>query len=236
MNGNAVLATGQRIWEIDIARGCAVLLMILFHFVYDLSRFGSAAINVNSPIWQFTGKAAAFLFISLAGLSTTLSKDPVRRGMRVLASGMLITIVTYFTIRPDYVRFGILHFLGLAMLSSPVWHRCSNRTIMLIAGGAAVAGLVVSWISVNVAWLLPLGIRYPGFTTVDYYPVFPYLALFLTGLVIGRKYYATGHSRWPGTAPVFPLLGTMGRHSLPIYLLHQPLLIGLIKMAGFLKV
>lgn len=216
----------KRIWEIDYFRGIAILLMVIFHLIVDLKDFHGFPVEYLSGFWYYEGKLSAVIFMFLAGLSSTLNRRPVKHGLKVLAAAGLVSVATYFFNPDTYVRFGILHLLGSAVLLSPFLSR-------LTAIGQAVTAvsllLLPRWtdrLTENSGALLPIGITPSIYTSIDYYPLVPWLGVFILGLLAGRL-YAARSSRlplWRGTAG----LCWLGRHSLAIYLAHQPILLALL--------
>lgn len=196
--------------------------MVLYHFVYDLQMFAGVAIDYNAPPWFWVGKTAAFLFIFVSGLSNGFSKYPVRRGCQVLCWGLVVTLVTYLFLPKEYVRFGILHFLGVTMILYPLLNRLSSGMLGGLALFSVGLGLWFKKQILATSLLLPLGLRYAGFSTIDYYPLFPYIAVTLLGILVYRSLYAkrirTLQLNW---RPI----KWLSRNSLKIYLLHQPLLL-----------
>jgi len=211
--------------EIDVLRAVAIVLMVLFHLVYDMNVFAGVSIDYQSPFWLIEGKTTALLFIFISGLSSGFSRSPFRRGLKVLFYGMGITVVTYLFMKDEYVRFGILHFLGVAMILTPLFFRLSSWTLWGLAGSSAVLGFWFKEQVLKTSLLLPFGLMYDGFGSIDYYPLFPYLAVTLLGILAYRHFYAQR------TEPLFPfrlnsgLTKWLSRNSLGIYLFHQPLLL-----------
>lgn len=220
--------------EIDVLRAVAIVLMVLFHFVYDLKEFAGVGIDYQSPFWFFIGKVSALLFIFISGLSSGFSRSPVRRGLKVLFYGMGITVVTYLFIKDEYVRFGILHFLGVSMILSPLLFRLPSWTLWGLTGTSAVLGFWFKEQLVTTSLMLPFGLMYEGFGSIDYYPLFPYLAATILGVLAYRYFYAQR------TEPLFPFwlnsswIKWLSRNSLGIYLLHQPILLCIIFLINLL--
>lgn len=220
--------------EIDVLRAFAIVLMVIFHLVYDLKQFAGVSIDYQSPFWFTIGKASALLFMFVSGLSSGFSSAPFRRGLKVLAYGMLITVVTYLFMKDEYVRFGILHFLGVTMILSPLLLRLSSWTIWGVAGSSVVLGFWFKGQVLKTSLLLPLGLMYNGFGSIDYYPLFPYLAVSILGILAYRHFYAQR------TEPLFPLhlnsqlTKWLSRNSLGIYLLHQPIILLIIFLINHL--
>lgn len=217
--------SGRRYEEIDVLRAAAIVLMVLFHLVYDLNTFAGMNIDYQAPLWFFIGKTSALLFIFLSGLSSGFSRSPVRRGIKVLFFGMVITVVTYLFLKDEYVRFGILHFLGVSMILSPVFSRMSSRMLWGLIGVFALLGFWFQGQVLATSLFLPFGLMYDGFGSIDYYPLFPYLAVTLLGILAYRHFYAQrAKSLFPFRLN-FELTRWLGRNSLGIYLIHQPIIL-----------
>ena len=106
----------RRIWELDAARGICLFLMFYCHIVYDLVYLFRIVTDINDGgLFQFTTNYTGILFITMSGISATLGKRPVKRGLTVLGGGMLVTIATYFMYKVGFagkdllIYFGILH-------------------------------------------------------------------------------------------------------------------------------
>ena len=226
----------KRIWELDALRGFCLLGVIAVHLIFDLTVL-YPIIDWRYPEWfNFLQEWGGSVFLVLSGVCVTLGSHPVRRGAIVFGAGMLITAVTYgmyalgFTNNSIVIWFGVLHCLGICMLLWPVFGK-APRWLLAVAGVAFVAlGLYFSTLFVETHWLFPLGLKYRGFISGDYFPIFPHLGFFLLGAFLGKTVYARKQSLLPKVnARIFPLnaLQFIGRHSLEVYLLHQPVLAGI---------
>jgi uncharacterized membrane protein len=236
-----------RLWEIDAARGLAVVLMAFFHLMWDLQFFGLSDVDVFSPGWQLFARSIGSTFIFLLGLSLTLDaarltspslaiilKRNLRRGAQILFCAMLVTAATYFLIGSAFVRFGILHLaafsilLGSFFVLRPGWLSVAAG-VAVLALSTVMPGLAAS---ANSALFLPLGIAPPGLQMVDYYPLVPWFGMALLGIAAGKLVYPNGQRRFTlpdlGSQPLICSLRFLGRHSLAVYLLHQPILIALV--------
>lgn len=215
----------KRIWELDALRGICILGMLVFHLIYDITQL-YGLITWRLPDWlTVVAEVGGGVFILLSGLCVTLGSHPVKRGLIVFACGMACTLATWaFGMT---IRFGILHCLGICMLLWPLCRKLSNRALTLL--GLLI--LVTGWyiyrfdVTTQLRFMYPLGITYPGFSSGDYYPLIPCLGWFLLGSVLGRTLYRNQTSLLPGRASFLELCG---RHSLIIYLVHQPLFMGLL--------
>lgn len=217
--------SGRRHEEIDFLRAAAIVLMVLFHLVYDLKKFAGVNIDYQSPLWFYIGKASALLFIFISGLSSGFSRSPFRRGVKVLFYGIGITVVTYLFMKDEYVRFGILHFLGVTMILSPLLVRLSSWTLWGLSISSAVLGFWFEEQVLKTSLLLPFGLMYDGFGSMDYYPLFPYLAMTILGILAYRYLYAHRTVSGLTSRKNFGLVRWLSRNSLGIYLFHQPLLL-----------
>lgn len=224
----------KRIWELDALRGLFILCMIVVHFVYDLVYLYQYVNLKDGGLFEFLSQWGGILFFLLSGICVTLGSRPVRRGILVFSCGMLCTAVTLgmylLKLQPQsiIIYFGVLHCLGVCMLLWPVFRKLPVWALGVI--GAVIIGVGL-WLSVTVLvdfpWLVPLGFVYPGFTTSDYFPIAPYLGYFLIGAVLGRTVYRQKQTLFPKVDPRNPLIKFLilvGKWSLPIYLLHQPII------------
>jgi len=209
----------RRFWEIDALRGLAVVAMIAFHTVFDLHYFAGISL-LPGDAWFWLPRAIGAAFIFLAGVSLTLSKStPFKRGAMIFSWGLAITAVTWFAFPINTIWFGVLHLIGLSIILAPFLER----------GGPALAAALIAigaWLqfqSFQFPWLLWLGFAPAQFYSFDYYPLLPWLGVLLLGMWAGRKLYSKAKPR-VAPALVSPLC-FLGRNSLAIYLLHQPLLV-----------
>lgn len=221
-----------RYGEIDSLRAVAIVLMVLFHLVYDLKEFAGVNIDYQAPFWFSIGKTSALLFIFISGLSSGFSRSPVSRGLKVLFYGVVITIVTYLFMKEEYVRFGILHFLGVTMILSPLIFRLSSRTLWGLVGSFALLGFWFKGQVVGTSLFLPFGLMYDGFSSIDYYPLFPYLAVTLLGILAYRHFYARRKEPLFSFRLNFELTKWLSQNSLGIYLIHQPIILLIISIVN----
>lgn len=213
-----------RIWEIDFFRGIAICLMVTFHLVFDLTYYWRYNLQYLQGFWFYVGKLSAILFTLIAGISATLSAANVRHGALVVFWGMVITAATWLLDSHTYIRFGILHMLGASMMISPLLKRLPPPGLLAAGTVVILAGQVTGRLDGVSGALLPLGVTPPDFTSLDYYPLLPWLGLFCYGMALGGIRYRGRTVRGRQPAWTIPLAAA-GRHSLAVYLLHQPLLL-----------
>jgi uncharacterized membrane protein len=251
----------KRFWEIDALRGVAILMMVLYHLLYDLAYFGGYDIDVYSGFWRYFARATASLFILLVGVSLTRSlraatgaKHPesgrfrvslglfpkyLRRGLRIFGWGLVITLLTWLLTPEGTVVFGILHFIGLSVVLAYPFLQIRGWNLVL-GLAAIVLGVYLQDVTVGFPWLLWLGLRPEHFATFDYFPVLPWFGLTLWGVFCGSWFYANDRRRLalPDLSACAPirLLRFLGRHSLAVYMLHQPALIAALYLVGIIRV
>lgn len=232
-----------RIWELDALRGVCILCVIVVHFLFDLSFFGG--LDLTLPAWYvFLQEYGGAIFVVLSGICVTLGSKSVRRGLIVFACGMLITAVTYGMYRLGMsgadvvVKFGVLHLLGVCMLVYPAFKKLPPAALALLGLVIAITGYAIRGIIVPQHWLFPLGLTYEGFTSSDYFPLFPQLGYFLIGAAIGKTAYREKKTLLPGSfqkTGIARFFCWCGRQSLFIYLLHQPIVYGLLELVLLLR-
>ncbi len=236
-----------RVWEIDAARGLAVLMMACYHLVFDLAAFGNLAVSPLTGRWRLFADITASLFLGLVGVSLALSagrvpsrailfRKQLRRGGTVFGAGLIVTAAT-LAFAPDRpIWFGILHLIGVAI---PLGVPFVGRPWAAAQVGVALvlAGPVVRATRIDGSWLLPLGIRPESFSTLDYRPLIPWFGVVLLGVALGSVLYGRrGGSLRPawGASPLWRPLRFLGRHSLVFYLLHQPLMLAALAALGLI--
>ena len=224
----------KRIWELDALRGLALLGMMGIHFVYDLvDLFG--VWNWQQPAWYlfFKNNYGAVFFL-ISGISVTLGRCPVKRGAQVFLCGFLCTGVTLgmyllgFAGKGIIIYMGVLQCLGLCMMLWPLFRRCPDWALVALGLAMMIAGWYLRTQSFPFWLLTPLGFAPYGFTSSDYFPLLPNLGYFLLGAVAGKRAYAGRKSLFPTETPPLGLFRWLGRHSLMVYLLHQPVLAAIV--------
>jgi uncharacterized membrane protein len=232
-----------RYWEIDALRGVAILLMVGFHVTWDMVSLGLVQVNMGRGPWPWFSRIISTMFLSLAGISLVISdsrrgetpawRKYLVRGFQILGLAMIVTVVTYFTLGRSFVVFGILHLIGFSIVAAIPFLPYRRRWISLVLGLVLlVVGSYVNRQTVLHPWLIWLGINQLGRPMADWYPVLPWFGMLLVGLWLGHTLYTGGERRFAlpdrSRAPVIRQLAFLGRHSLLIYMVHQPILIGVL--------
>ena len=229
-------AKTKRIEIIDALRGLSVLLMVIHHMLYNLVYF------FDAPEWLFTNPVFdvlhyifAGLFIFLSGISSRLSRSNTERGCKAILLAFAITYVTYRMEMP--IWFGVLHLLGFSMLlfgmTRKLWDAIPRKAapfiyaVLLVVSALARGGVEIEAAAPVLRDLLSvLGWPQEGFVSYDYFPLLPWVFVFLLGAwaglyIVERKLPAWFYAAKP---PLFPAIG---RKALVIYILHQPVLYGI---------
>jgi uncharacterized membrane protein len=231
---------GRRIAAVDALRGNAIVAMIVYHFSWDLSYFGFVSVNVAAdPGWKAFARTIAGTFVALVGVSMVLATrrrfhpwPDLRRLAVIVGAALLVTVGTWYAFPEAYVFFGILHLIAFASVAALPFLWLPTAVVPIV--GFAVFALPFFFTADVFASpaLLWLGLSPRPPTSVDYVPVFPWFAMTLFGIVVGRLFvrYASDSavalwtpSRLPGRMAI-----VAGRWSLLIYLVHQPILIGVL--------
>lgn len=240
---------------LDTVRGVLIINMILYHALYDVVHIMGIPISwYTGPVGYIWQQSICWGFILLSGFCFRLSRRPLRHGLTVLGAGILVTLATALAMPSERIIFGVLYLLGLsALVQCAVWALWSRLDLPPFPAGLGLALSALAFFLTREVpsgyigfeglrlcplppWLYQwdflavLGLPGPGFWSSDYFPLIPWLCLYLCGYflwrLIGSRRKVMDRLR-PGVRP----LAFVGRHSLVIYLLHQPLLMGLFTAA-----
>lgn len=245
----------KRFWELDAARAVAVAMMVVYHAAYDVWFLApSVDFDPFGGGWRALQVATGSTFLTLVGVSLAVGNGRARaRGMRgfalwrrharraveVLAAATVVSVATRVALGPDdYIRFGVLHCIATMMLLLPLFVPLGPWPAMALGAVAVAVGFVVRGIVVDVPGMLVVGTPPPGSAGVDWYPLLPWGGLSLIGLGVGMLAYPGGspHPALERAARrigarlggVVPRATWVGRHALPIYLVHQLVLVALV--------
>lgn len=237
----------RRVTLFDALRGLALVNMVAYHGMYDwVSVFGrSAAWFTRTDYARTWQQAICWTFLLVAGAVFDYGRHPFRRGAAVFGCGMLLTAVTLLVMPSERILFGVLHLIGAAVLLTAALRRVLKRVPALPgAVGSFALFLLLRGVPRGVvgigafctalprrlyrsSLLAPLGFPGPGFYSADYFPILPWLFLFWTGLFLWRFLRPRFEEKLRGKR-ICPPLEALGRHSLIVYLLHQPALMAIV--------
>jgi uncharacterized membrane protein len=214
-----------RLAILDSLRGSAIIAMIAYHFCYDLVWFGWVYFDFqNHLFWRTARTIIVGTFILVAGASLSRATVSTRRWRRIALLSVcaaLVTLGSYFLFPHRFIFFGILHFLVIASMLGFLCLRFGQWNFVV---GAVIIALGLwyqhPWFDQpSMQWL---GLMTHKPATEDYVPLFPWLGIFLWGIGIGA-HLPTSRHLWH-----FSFLQWLGRHSLLIYMLHQPLILAVL--------
>lgn len=230
----------KRLVWLDALRGFCVVLMLLYHTLYDLAALELIPYSllkhpiINAVHWGF-----ATLFVLISGFSCSLSRNNTKRGLRLLVLALLLSGVTALIEKAAlhflnlevycFIAFGILHLLAVSALLYGLFgleRRLNGNPsigIWFCATALLSAGFATG-VRTEAAFLFPFGMISEQFRSADYFPLLPWGFVFLTGAWIGTQ-YAAGKLRVRPRSCTLRLLPYLGRHSLAVYLLHQPIVL-----------
>lgn len=234
----------KRSFVLDQLRGVAVVFMVLFHFTYDLKIFANTppllVLELPKWFWFWVPAAIGSTFLFVSGLSLKLSRSEYQNGslqkkdlLRLTKLGgvaLLITIFSLFFLPSAPIYFGIIHCIAFGSLLVLLLRKMPSNLIMVLGALLVVGGIILEFTEpLSFSWLNWLGFRSKQSPLVsDYYPVMPFAGVMLLGygfpVKIFRRHQPEEKERRP------KVLNFLGRHSLVIYLVHQPILIGLVRM------
>lgn len=239
----------QRNEAIDALRGFALINMIVYHLLYDLCYIWGVSIpwfgGRGAYLWQ---QAICFTFIILSGFTWHYGHHHARRSLLILAAGFAVSAVSYIAMPSQGIFFGILSFFGVAgLLMIPLARPCAHIPPWVGAAGSLVLFAFTRDISLGTLgfgawkiatlpsalyarlWSAPFGFPPPGFASSDYFAILPWMFLYLAAWFLQR---ALAVHTLPVLKTRIPLLCTLGRHSLLVYVLHQPLLMAGLAIAA----
>ena len=235
-------ARPTRLALVDVLRGLAVAQMIVFHFIYDLNYFGWVKVRmlVDEP-WVGWRTAIVTQFLLLVGVSLVLRMsfkpglgDFLRRWAEVAGAALLVSAGSWLVFGPRFIWFGILHFIAAALLLVRPMVRLGAWNLALGAV-AILAGLALADPAFNPtpANIIGFVTKKPG--TEDYVPLFPWIGVVLIGVGLGSLWQRAGWRVPPVLAPLDAepprLLRLLGTWALTVYVVHQPVLMGVMMLA-----
>jgi uncharacterized membrane protein len=228
-----------RLAGIDALRGFAVAQMIVYHFIYDLNYFGwmRLAMTRDQP-WVGWRTAIVTQFVLLVGISLVLRfafkpawSDFWRRWLQIAGAAALVSAGSWWLFRDRFIFFGILHYIAVALILARLLIPLGRLNIVL-GVGVLVAGLLFKHPLFNMSDLAWIGFAARKPPTEDYVPLFPWFGVTLIGVGLGaiwqRAQFAVVSSLQALNRAPPRLLVFLGTWALTIYLVHQPILLGLL--------
>ncbi len=231
----------QRVYMLDALRGIAVIGMIIHHG-YVLVNFikGIDIPFFSSLLFEVLQTLFVSVFLLVSGICTNYSHNIIKRGVVIFGAAIAVTVVTAVILPALQVHgleiyFGVLHMFGASMLLyaclRPLLRRVNTPLLCIVSIGLYIVWSIwmyfVPYVDGASNLFMIFGFPSSDFFSADYYPIFPYFFMFIAGTAIGRWISEGKFPRWFYTARI-PAFEFVGRHSLLIYLLHQPIIFVLI--------
>jgi len=236
----------ERIYFFDEIRGFMIINVILYHLLYDVVYFYQRSISwFLSPVGEIWQEIICSAFILVSGACSYFSHNNMWRGIRLLGFAYLISLITYYMVPGYMIKFGILHMLGVSMI---IFAIAKNKLVNVPNNLGIAVSMILYLLTFNVSrgYLgfpfikLPLpallykrdvffilGFYSKSFVSADYFPLLPYFFLFICGSFLGKEvqkgvwpdwFYKKHSNFW----------AMLGRHSLLIYLVHQPVIMAML--------
>jgi uncharacterized membrane protein len=237
--------SNERIWEIDLFRGIAIIMMIIFHFLYDLNYLNILNLSLYSGYFLIYVYLVGIIFFLLVGISLTLSYSKVKetltknklilkfliRGFKIFSLGLIITIITFLFLEEGFVVFGVLHCIGISIIFS--YPFLKFRYLNLLFGLILICfGIILKILTFDFYFLVWLGFRPEIFYTIDYFPLLPWFGIILIGIFLGNTIYKNYTRSFNlidlSRNRLVRIFNFLGEHSLIIYFIHQPVLLSIL--------
>ncbi len=234
-NGSRVASGPMRIDGVDALRGVAILAMIAYHFCFDLRFYRVVAWDFeHDPFWLVARTLILGTFLLVAGVGLVLAdragSPPAhfwKRFAVIAACALAVSVGSYLVFPRTFIYFGVLHCIAIASVLA--WPLVRHPSLALVIGVFVIAtGLLFSDTAFNDRLMSSIGFMTYKPPTEDYVPLFPWAGAMLIGIGVGHALVRTQFR------PLAPLSGAprwiarAGRHSLAIYMIHQPILLGVL--------
>jgi uncharacterized membrane protein len=228
----------QRIVAIDVLRGVAIVAMIVYHFSFDLRMFGITQSDFEHD-WRWIAARSAILgtFLLVAGVSLLLADragttraDFWRRVGMIVGCALIVSGASYVMFPRTFIWFGVLHAIAVSLvLAQPLVRR--PRVALVVGIAVVAAGLAFSHPAFDNRYLGWIGFMTERPPTEDYVPLFPWSGLVLIGIALADLLDRRAFAALAPLARAPRALVWLGRHSLLVYMVHQPILIGALWLA-----
>lgn len=221
--------SNNRITELDFLRWIALILMVYFHFIWSMSQLYGYDITYNTWITFYIGKFSAILFILISGIVVTFSKFNFKRFLLLAGVALSISIVTYFYNDDYFIKFGIIHFFAISSLLALAATKINKYTIIILWITIMLTGLWINTIATNVDYFFFVWIVSKWFQSADFYPLIPRFGVYLIGMWISKIFYTKKKNLFWNLFNIAPI-NFVGRNTLLIYSIHQPIIIWILYM------
>ncbi|MBD5146531.1 MAG: DUF1624 domain-containing protein [Ruminococcus sp.] len=243
----------NRVAVLDTLRGFSILYVMLYHLLYDLIFFGGMSIPFFfTDTMEIIHRFFLVILFSVSGICAGFSSNVLKRGATLYLMGEVLTLVTAAFVPDETIVFGVLSCFGMSMLIygviSPVLKKLPNAVVFALFAVLAVIFtdfyrtdslfLILGRVRLNVPndirWLYPIGITSSDFRSADYFPLAPYGFIFLAGTALSDMVKNGGLPEFCYKASI-PIVNFCGRHSLWLYIIHQPLFLAAVYLISALR-
>ncbi|MBI5414800.1 DUF1624 domain-containing protein [Candidatus Peregrinibacteria bacterium] len=236
-----LLSSQKRFWELDFFRGCAVLGMIVFHAFFIVKFSQNSILEMYQTGWLVLARSIQVTFLTLVGISLVISyfrarekgnvtlfyERQMKRALILIVLGILLSFITFIFLPGYFIRFGILHVIGMSVLTLipvvPQKHRALVFSVLILVLGYFRRSLGTSSYALYI-----FGFYRELVPTLDYFPIFPWMGFVAFGIFLGHFFYPHGNRKWnlPEMENFFgKCIVFMGKRALIIYLIHIPILL-----------
>jgi len=238
----------QHYQVIDIARGGAILMMFVYHISFDLNDFGFIQVDFyKSSFWLNFRAVIVSSFLLLVGISLAIATSKklnwqrfIRRLLLLVIYSVLVSAASYSMFPRSWIFFGILHFILLAsvlglVFSKFFWSNFVLGTLLIVTGN------YLSFPMFDHSYLQWFGLMTDKPVTEDYVPLLPWFGVVLIGMFLGKLLFvkksltiSDSLTQWSSSNWLLRVFAFGGRYAIHIYILHQPIFIGIISAAAWL--
>lgn len=221
----------ERIEALDVIRGFLILGMVCDHIVYDcVAYLGMPSRLFYNPVRLVIHYIGAYLFVLLSGASSSISRSNWKRGLKLAAVAALITLATWIVDHDAFIVFGILHCLAactlLYALLKPLLDRIPRSVQPVLWILLTAAGFILTdRVQVTTPGLWIFGFPTADFYSADYFPLLPWIFVYFFGAWAGPDIFGHRLPDWFYRIRC-RFLSRVGHYSLFIYVLHQPVVLG----------
>lgn len=238
----------MRLVWLDLLKGIAIVLVVFYHLLFDLDNFVGLSIDTSAWYWAFAALPVLAIFIGGAGISFVfssagrshwafISKTLKSTGYLLIGAGA-ITVITWYLFPEETILFGVLHLIAVSRLISIAF---VGRPLTALFVGSITLLLTpaIAGIPVSTRLFVPFGCVPDNFSSLDYFPLFPWFGIFCIGIFFGHLLL-----KYKRQDQIFPRVSTnyftracafLGRHTLIIYLVHQPIIIAILWLFGLMR-
>ncbi len=240
----------ERLYLLDTIRGILIIGVVIYHLLYDLnSIFGMNILWLNDWWADFIRDFGAGSFIFISGMACHLSRNNTKRGIKAIVVALVISIVTYVIIPEEFILFGIIHFLGICMIMYDGVGKYFNKmplifgSLMFLVFFILTYNVYYGYIGIKgffeinlpsalygnvVGFIMGFG-KGTNIYSADYYPIFPWIFLFISGIIVGN-YFEKDNVNKIFYKNYVPAISWIGSKTMIIYILHQPIMYGILNI------